>query len=350
MSEANLDALCDLLGESDDSFDEAIFNIVENEVAKIDETDSTKENETQHREEPQTSAAGNESSYVTEMERKLQQMQEEMRKMQEQLEAAKSNSTPPATSTQRKLEDVDLFGQPSTNSSGAGNVRALRSPVKTNPFQHLDKPRQQAKFHPETPQFGPKVSQKTTRVLSTEEKLKLQQEMKQREKERRMKSLIAGDLADSSDDEKEDPTVETYNDFGKAIKRIAKTQSQTEQAPFSEAGTSKPVGFNALQGSEINLSCQSANRKLPKNMIIEKHTKIRIANPTITQISLDLSLMGRKMIPMNRIRNAIIMGETNSDWTTIGINYMKATQKSKNGNTYTMWKMTDLVGDIQVFS
>jgi hypothetical protein len=60
--------------------------------------------------------------------------------------------------------------------------------------------------------------------------------------------------------------------------------------------------------------------------------------------------MGRKMIPMNRLKNAIIMGETDGDWTTIGVNFFKDTKKSKNGNTYTMWKMTDLAGDITVGS
>ena len=54
-------------------------------------------------------------------------------------------------------------------------------------------------------------------------------------------------------------------------------------------------------------------------MIVEKHSRIRIANPTITQVGLDLSLMGRKMISMNRIRAAVIMKETDSDWTTVGV-------------------------------
>lgn len=82
-------------------------------------------------------------------------------------------------------------------------------------------------------------------------------------------------------------------------------------------------------------------------MIIEKHSKLRIANPVISQMSLDLSLMGRKMISMHRIRTAIMMRETDGDWTTIGVVYNKMTQKSKNGNTYTMWKMSDLSGDIE---
>ena len=88
---------------------------------------------------------------------------------------------------------------------------------------------------------------------------------------------------------------------------------------------SKPVathvGFKELHGSSINLTNKSANKKLPSNMhvIVEKHSRIRIANPTITQIGLDLRFMGLKMISMNRIRTAVIMKETDSDWTTVGV-------------------------------
>ena len=81
-------------------------------------------------------------------------------------------------------------------------------------------------------------------------------------------------------------------------------------------------------------------------MMIERNTKIRIANPSVTQVQLDLSLLGRKLIPMSKLRQAIVLKETDSDWTTIGVIYYKATQKSKNGNTFTIWKMTDLLGDI----
>ena len=144
-----------------------------------------------------------------------------------------------------------------------------------------------------------------------------------------------------------DPTAEKYNSFGKEIKRISRAPSNSA-TNYSTALPKKALGFNEMQGSVMNLSNQASNKKLPTNMIVEKHTKLRIVNPTITQISLDLSLMGRKMIPMHRIKTAIMMHETDSDWTTIGVVYNKMTQKSKNGNTYTLWRMSDLSGDIEV--
>ncbi len=160
-----------------------------------------------------------------------------------------------------------------------------------------------------------------------------------------MADLVRNDLADSSDEESErDPMQEKYTNFGKEIKRISRASKEQQQGG---GDAPKPMGFNQVQGSSLNLSNAGANKALPKNMIVEKNSRLRIANPLMTQISLDLSLMGRKMIPIHKLRTAIVMKETDGDWTTIGAIYYKATQKSKNGNTYTVWKMSDLVGDIQ---
>ena len=74
-------------------------------------------------------------------------------------------------------------------------------PVKTNPFADADKPRKSTQYHPETPDFGPSLSKKTTRVLSKDEALKLNLELKKRENERDMAAIAAGDLAFSSDEE-----------------------------------------------------------------------------------------------------------------------------------------------------
>jgi hypothetical protein len=37
------------------------------------------------------------------------------------------------------------------------------------------------------------------------------------------------------------------------------------------------------------------------------------------------------------------------DWATVGVVYYKTTQTSKNGNTYTLLKITDLQGDIETW-
>jgi hypothetical protein len=126
------------------------------------------------------------------MEDKLRQMQEEMKRMQDQLAVAKNASPAP----NRSLQEIDVF---QTTSRSATN--APLSPVKTNPFAAQDKPKKLAKFHPETPHFGPKLAEKTTRILTGEEKRKFQQQLQKTDVEKKMAAIVANDLADSSDEE-----------------------------------------------------------------------------------------------------------------------------------------------------
>ena len=81
---------------------------------------------------------------------------------------------------------------------------------------------------------------------------------------------------------------------------------------FSDLGK-KPIGFNAIQGSSLNLTQSSSNQLLPKNLMVEKNSRIRISNPEISQVSFDLSLIGRKFIPVQRLKTAITLKETDSE-------------------------------------
>ena len=78
---------------------------------------------------------------------------------------------------------------------------------------------------------------------------------------------------------------------------------------------SKPVlkGFNGLKGSTMNLSRASSNIRLPNDVMTEKNSRIRISSPLVTQVQLDLGLVGRKMIPLHRIKTAITMKETEGE-------------------------------------
>jgi hypothetical protein len=60
----------------------------------------------------------------------------------------------------------------------------------------------------------------------------------------------------------------------------------------------------------LNLSQSSKNQLLPKNHFVEKNSKIRIANPEVDQVAFDLSLVGRRFIPIQRLQSAINMKET----------------------------------------
>jgi minichromosome maintenance protein 10 len=107
----------------------------------------------------------------------------------------------------------------------------------------------------------------------------------------------------------------------------------------------KALGFNQATGSTLNLTEKSANRALPKNLMVEPNSKLRVANPVLEKRILSVQMLGKKHIEMYRMKEAVMRKEhEGGDWVSIGVMYYKTSQTSKNGNVYTLWKMTDLQG------
>lgn len=335
-TELNLDALCDLL--DDDEEELAENNVPEDKVQDKKHTadDSKKEQNTTEIPAMQPS--------VDVLQAQILEMQQKMMYMQKQLEEKGEKST------NKTLKDVDIFNLP-----GNSSVGACKSPVKTNPFaEGVDRPMQfpTAKTFHETPKYGPALSKKVTRSLDTDEKAQLFRSLSKKDKAKKEKvgfssiEIAAQDLECSSDDTDVDEegnrnTVgSNYSEYGREIQNQIKRQAhqpinsnaETNQlSKQSSAGNfysnqllsrSKTIpsqGFDTLKGSTMNLSRNSANVRLPNNLITEKHSRIRISNPLINQTALDLALVGRKMIPLHKIKTAIAMKETEGDWATIGV-------------------------------
>ena len=319
------------------------------------------------------------------------EMQKQMLIMKQQLEeknsASSSNCNGPEPSnkspslkdnpkTSASLSEVDLFSQ-----SGTSSNEFPKSPVKTNPFaEGVDRKVQfpSAKIFYDTPNFGPALSKKYTRSLEGNEKEQLLKELSKKDREEKENKglsavqIASRDLECSSDEDVDEEgnriTHSKYSNYGIEIKRqlsrkahqplnseqnLLSRKQSTDKISATSLIKSNPAtvnGFNQLKGSTMNLSKNSANIRLPLDVITEKHSRIRISNPLISQTQLDLSLVGRKMIPLYRIKTAITMRETEGDWTTIGVIYYKTSATSKNGNAYTRWSITDLIGDIQTVS
>ena len=330
---------------------------------------------------------------VEDLQAQMLEMQRQMMIMQKQLE--EKNQSPSQNSFDNKkstngidkpkgrpknvysLSEVDLFSQPGTSSKDCP-----KSPVKTNPFaEGIDRKVQfpSAKIFYETPNFGPALSKKVTRTIENDEKSQLLKQLSMRDKERKENNgltqieIASRDLECSSDEDVDEEgnriTLSRYSAYGNEIKRqISRkahqgtnndhaplnrskaTENITSVQPLKKANPTRVDGFNQLKGSTMNLSTNSANVRLPLDVITEKHSRIRISKPLINQTQLDLALVGRKFVPLYRIKAAITMRETEGDWTTIGVIYYKTSATSKNGNAYTRWSITDLVGDIQTVS
>ena len=319
------------------------------------------------------------------------EMQKQMLIMKQQLEeknsasssncnGLKSSNKSPSIKDNHKtsaaLSEVDIFSQ-----SGTSSNQFPKSPVKTNPFaEGVDRKVQfpSAKIFYDTPNFGPALSKKYTRSLEGNEREQLLKELSKKDREEKENKglsavqIASRDLECSSDEDVDEEgnriTHSKYSNYGVEIKRqlsrkahqplnseqhLLSRKQSTDKLSATSLIKSNPVtvnGFNQLKGSTMNLSKNSANVRLPLDVITEKHSRIRISKPLISQTQLDLSLVGRKMIPLYRIKTAITMRETEGDWTTIGVIYYKTSATSKNGNAYTRWSITDLIGDIQTVS
>lgn len=68
--------------------------------------------------------------------------------------------------------------------------------------------------------------------------------------------------------------------------------------------TAKPktVGFNQIQGSSLNLSQSAKNKPLPKDLVVEKQSKLRISNPTMNQSALDVQFLGKTFVPIYKMK------------------------------------------------
>jgi hypothetical protein len=157
-------------------------------------------------------------------------MQEQMDRMQKMLREKKKTT---------KVSDVDLFSRTSCSSLDPSS-RDVLPPVKTNPFaESSDRQRKQAKTFLKTPNYGPGLSEKTTRVLRGEEKEKLLERIGSSTPQHdKMVAILRDDLADSSDEEAQrNPMEERYNSYGKEIKRISSAPRSSSDGQITSIGS-----------------------------------------------------------------------------------------------------------------
>ena len=232
---------------------------------------------------------------------------------------------------QKTLTDSDFLVN-----DGASEKAPKSPPKPNNPFKEVKTSGRTARMYVDPNKHGPGLPKKSAeRRITGEEKRRLMASIKTKDVERKEQlAMVAKDLEDSSDEEAErNPMEQKYNAYGLQIRR------QMKQQP----------SFENIRGSHLNLSNQSANKPI-KNLMLETHSKLRIVNPLVDQTAFNLSLVGRKMIPIHRLKNAITFKETEGNWATVGAIFYKSTQTSKNGNKYTLWRMTDLQGDLKTVS
>ena len=310
-SDADLEALCNLLDDDDEE-----ENVRPAEAPVV--ASSSRPGNNEGGPEPSKTPASSQLSETDALKQQMAEMQKQMALLQQKLQNAESSSSSPQVH-KGQLKESNFLTQDGVSASGAP-----RSPPRPkNPFEEIKVSDRVTQKFVDGNKFGPSLPKRSLdRKLEGEEKKELLAKLKAKDKERKEKmdyglgasaALVAQDLRDSSDEEAErDPTSQKYNDYGLQIKRQLKQQQQ-EQQQHHRQGRQQPeqskASFSNINGSHMNLSNRAANKPI-QNLLHESHSKLRIANPLVDQTALNLSMVGRKMIPMQRLKTAILNKET----------------------------------------
>ena len=159
-----------------------------------------------------------------------------------------------------------------------------------------------------------------------------------------MRRLVAGDLQDSDEEE--------LSTFGREVSRGVKERelsSEIRTGPKERTGAVGDLGRGGMvkpqdslqeQASSSSKAAGGQNRLGFKNVLVEKHSRIRIANAKVSQAQLSSLLSGRKFLAMSSL-NKLPAGQ--EDWVTLGVLFYKAPPKTSSGGAdFSVWKLTDL--------
>jgi len=377
--DCDLDALMDVLNEDDDLTEETIEKPTSKDAKELEKLAISLEaaagpnlSKKQSKHSNEASQSNDNENHNNEdaeeddedLQRQLQQMEEQMRKMKEKLKNKnKSQNSPPKAAAKPKLGEIDMFS--ASVQSPKSSKRGLTSPVKTNPLSEAERASKPAKFEANSTNWCPSLMRKDSeRTLGPQESSALKKRLAQIDSEKDMIRIAKQDLADSSDDQDEDGN-DRYNQYGKEMKRrIAKASANGSGFPVpTSSGASQQTSkerLAALPGRQGSFTSPPGTKngvssgKTPskERMLVEKNSGLRISRPKVSLQELDSASKGRKTVQMSMLQEVIRMGSLkDTDWVTFGVLYYKTEPKnSKNGNDYSIWKMTDLKGEMRTVS
>ncbi|XP_004524703.1 protein MCM10 homolog isoform X1 [Ceratitis capitata] len=74
---------------------------------------------------------------------------------------------------------------------------------------------------------------------------------------------------------------------------------------------------------------------------------LRITSPLISSLMIRERMASRKFVTFNDLQNQMLVNDKTSDWVVAGVITSKETKVSSKSNTYTIWKLSDLKGDMK---
>ncbi|XP_030004334.1 protein MCM10 homolog [Sphaeramia orbicularis] len=249
------------------------------------------------------------------LQEELRQMQEKMKQLQQQL---------------------DLSQKASTSSPTPAKTTESTKGLKTTP------PRQPtSKLNPVKPAVSTQKTKTQAGVASSSApvrgaNLKLQEssdfsaQLNNADSFKR-KPRVAHQPKPSTSPEDRGPLVEIK--IGSSFQPVESTSrsppaSQSRPRPGSSGGQPKPLSLPPL----------------PKDVAVEKYSRLRLRKPRVSSIEMDHKMGGRRLIRLSELPERLAREKLeDSDWVTFAVLINKATpQSNSSGKTFSIWKLNDL--------
>ncbi|XP_046839836.1 protein MCM10 homolog [Xenia sp. Carnegie-2017] len=97
-------------------------------------------------------------------------------------------------------------------------------------------------------------------------------------------------------------------------------------------------------------ACNPSLAKKPSpddNGVTDGYSGLRILNPLISSTVMKRRTEGRKIIKISSIQSKIVNNDIEGDWITIGVVIQKFPKTTSKGETYSVWKLSDLAFHLQ---
>lgn len=156
---------------------------------------------------------------------------------------------------------------------------------------------------------------------------------------------------DSSDDEDNKYYEESkYNECGRQIKQLLKTDPVHFSSSSPAPGSSK-INWKSKTLLKSNNTTPTLLTKETSDIYTDPIFGLRISNPIVSSAVLKERMTDREPVPFWRIKKFIAADTTNKNWVVAGVIVSKTAMKtSQNGNQFVIWSMSDLKDDIKTIS
>ncbi|XP_046141775.1 protein MCM10 homolog [Osmia bicornis bicornis] len=166
------------------------------------------------------------------------------------------------------------------------------------------------------------------------------------------KSEVYDDTLDSSDDEDRRYFEEQkYSNYGRDIKSLLKKEGSNQNENRPRAISLKAFDFSATKKSTDISTTTNNNNTKSKDVYSDPFFGLRIINPMVSSAELTSRMNGKIPVTVSKMKYHLNSENIEKDWVIAGVIISKSPPKtSKNGSSYSIWKISDLSDTINTVS